>query len=215
MNSKNNRRKFLSNLASGLTFFTLSNLFLLKRLNAKSKPKVLIIGSGIGGLSCLSYLNKISDAIDIIVIDKNKSIRTGPLSNLVLGDILSEEKITFTVDPKKYKNVKFVYDEVKYIDSDKKFVKVSDDVSVNFDFIILSPGIGYKENIIEGYNPNNTELLPHCWDGDSNLKKFKKELNNLDRNSKIIISSPDYPYRCPPAPYERASLIANYLKKKK
>ena len=72
---------------------------------------------------------------------------------------MSEEKITFTIDPKKYKNVKFVYDEVKYIDSDKKFVKVSDDVSVNFDFIILSPGIGYKENIIEGYNPNNTRAV--------------------------------------------------------
>ena len=110
MNSKNNRRNFLSNLASGLTLFALSNLFLLKRLNAKSKPKVLIIGSGIGGLTCLSYLNKISDAIDIIVIDKNKSIRTGPLSNLVLGGILSEEKITFTIDPKKYRNVKFVYE---------------------------------------------------------------------------------------------------------
>ena len=169
MNSKNNRRNFLSNLASGLTLFALSNLFLLKRLNAKSKPKVLIIGSGIGGLSCLSYLNKISDAIDIIVIDKNKSIRTGPLSNLVLGDILSEEKITFTVDPKKYKNVKFVYDEVKYIDSDKKFVKVSDDVSVNFDFI-LSPGIGYK-NIIEGYNPN-IQAVTSLW-RNSSLKNLK------------------------------------------
>ncbi len=215
MNKRLSRRNFLLSLASNLTLFTLCNLFLKKRINAKSKPKVLIVGSGIGGLSCLNNLNKISDVIDIIVIDKNKNIRTGPLSNLVLGDIISEDKITFEVNPKKYNNVKFIYDEIKYIDPDKKIVKVSDDVVVNFDFAILSPGVGYKDNIIDGYDPYNKELLPHCWDGDSDLKRFKKELNDIEKKSTIIISSPDYPYRCPPAPYERASLIANYLKKKK
>ena len=55
--------------------------------------------------------------------------------------------------------------------------------------------------------------VPHCWDGESNIVQFKKQLTDLEDNSKIIISSPDYPYRCPPAPYERASLIANYQRK--
>ncbi len=213
MKDKFNRRKFISVLASSFVLLSLSNLITLKRLNAKSKPKLLIIGTGIGGLSCLQFLDKISNIIDIIVIEKNKKIRTGPFSNLVIGDILTKDEITFEVNKKKYKNIKFIYEDVKFIDSEKKIVKLSRDISINFDFVILSPGIGYKENIIEGYIPSNKDLIPHCWDGDSDILKFKKELKNLDSNSTIIISSPDYPYRCPPAPYERASLIANFLKK--
>ena len=57
--------------------------------------------------------------------------------------------------------------------------------------------------------------IPHCWNGTKDILRFKKRLNDLEKNSTLIISSPDYPYRCPPAPYERASLIANYLEKKK
>jgi sulfide dehydrogenase [flavocytochrome c] flavoprotein subunit len=214
MKIKLNRRNFLSNLVSGLTLFSLSNLFILKRLNAKVKPKIVIIGTGIGGLSCLQYLYKLSDLVDIVVIDKNKKIRTGPFSNLVIGDMLSLDKITFQIKKKKYKNVKFLYSDVKTINSEKKIVKLSSNITVPFDFIILSPGIGYKENVIEGYKTSNEYALPHCWDGDSNISRFKKELENLDSYSRIVISSPDYPYRCPPAPYERASLIANFLKKK-
>ena len=214
MKTKLNRRSFLSNLISGLTLFSLSNLFILKRLNAKVKPKIVIVGTGIGGMSCLKYIYRLSDLVDIVVIDKNKKIITGPFSNLVIGNILSLDKITFQIEKKKYKNVKFLYSDVKTINSEKKIVKLSSNITVPFDFIILSPGIGYKENVIEGYKTSNEYALPHCWDGDSNISRFKKELENLDSYSRIVISSPDYPYRCPPAPYERASLIANFLKKK-
>lgn len=214
MKTKLNRRSFLSNLVSGLTLFSLSNLFILKRLNASVKPKIVIIGTGIGGMSCLKYIYKLSDLIDIVVIDKNKKIRTGPFSNLVIANMLSLDKITFQIEKKKYKNVKFIYSDVKAIDSEKKIVKLSSDIAVPYDFIILSPGISYKEDVIEGYKTSNEYAIPHCWDGDSNISRFKNELENLDSYSKIVISSPDYPYRCPPAPYERASLIANFLKKK-
>ena len=101
MKTKLNRRSFLSNLVSGLTLFSLSNLFILKRLNAKVKPKIVIIGTGIGGMSCLKYIYKLSDLVDIVVIDKNKKIRTGPFSNLVIGNILSLDKITFQIEKKK------------------------------------------------------------------------------------------------------------------
>ena len=184
-------------------------------MNAKNKPNVVILGSGIGGASCLKYLNKISDLINLIVIDKNKKIRTGPFSNLVIGDIMEEADITFFLNKKKYNNVKFIFDEAKYIDSNKKFIEFSDGNKINFDYLIISPGIGYKENIIDGYRINDKVSVPHCWDGDGDLNYFKKRLGVLENNSLIIISSPDYPYRCPPAPYERASLISNYLKRRK
>ena len=209
------KRKFIFNLLTGITYISLSKLLFLKNLNAKAKPKVVILGSGIGGASCLQYLNKISDLIDLIVIDKNKKIRTGPFSNLVIGDIVEESDITFFLNKKKYNNVKFIFDVAKYIDANKKFIEFSDGNKINFDYLIISPGIGYKDNIIDGYKITDKVSVPHCWDGDGDLNYFKKRLRALENNSLIIISSPDYPYRCPPAPYERASLISNYFKKKK
>ena len=94
------KRKFIFNILTGITYISLSRLLFLKKVNARAKPKVVILGSGIGGASCLQYLNKISDLIDLIVIDKNKKIRTGPFSNLVIGDIMEEADITFFLNKK-------------------------------------------------------------------------------------------------------------------
>ncbi len=208
------RRKFFSLAFSALGLTILSKIFSLKRLNAKTKPKVLILGMGVGGATCLNYIYKLNELIEIIVVEKKKLIRTGAFSNLVIGNILDESKITFGMNHNKYKNVKFIYEGVQYIDYQKKYVKTSNDLIISFDYLIISPGIGFKENIIEGYSPSKQKFLPHCWDGESKITRFKSKLNELRKNPTIIISAPDYPYRCPPAPYERASLLANYFKKK-
>ena len=89
-----------------------------------------------------------------------------------------------------------------------------DELSLDYDFLIISPGIGYKNKQVEGYSVNDKENIPHCWDGENEIPYFKKRLDSLENKCKVIISSPDYPYRCPPAPYERASMIANFLKRK-
>ena len=207
------RRKFISNMMGNLALIFLANTLLLKRLNCKTRPKIVIIGLGIGGATCLQYLNKISNLVDIIVVEKHKEYQTGPLSNLVIGNILERKDICFKINKKKYKKVKFIFENVKTIDVENKSVMFSKDFKINYDFLILAPGISYKNDILQGYSVKDKKNIPHCWDGESNIIEFKKHLSDLEDNSKIIISSPDYPYRCPPAPYERASLIANYHKK--
>ena len=158
-------------------------------------------------------MNKISNLVDIIVVEKQNEYQTGPLSNLVIGNILKRKDICFKINKNKYENVKFIYENVSAIDVKSKSVRFSKDLKINYDFLILSPGISYKNDIIQGYSVTDKKNVPHCWDGESNIIQFKKRLTDLENNSKIIISSPDYPYRCPPAPYERATLIANYLRK--
>ena len=204
------RRKFILDLAGNLLFLMLSKMFFIKRLGAKTKPRIIILGMGIGGATCLSYLSKLSNFIEIIVIEKSTKVRTGPFTNLVIGDILEEDYITFKINEEKYRNVKFIYNNINFIDSDKQKIVFSDGVKLDFDFLVLSPGIGYKENIIKGFSIHDKKNVPHCWDGGSDILSFKKRLHELEDGSQIIISAPDYPYRCPPAPYERASLIANY-----
>ena len=95
--NKFSRRKFLSNIAGNLVFIFLANTFLLKRLNAKKRPKIVIVGLGIGGATCLQYLNKISNLVDIIVVEKQSEYQTGPLSNLVIGNILKRKKHYFGI----------------------------------------------------------------------------------------------------------------------
>ncbi len=213
INNKLSRRKFLSHIIGNLAFLSLASSFCFKRLNSKTRPKIIIVGLGIGGATCLQYLNEISNLVDITVVEKKDVYQTGPLSNLVIGDILERKDICFKINKERYKKVKFIYENVRAVDVENKTIIFSKDFKINYDFLILSPGISYKNNILRGYNATDKRNIPHCWDGESNIIEFKNRLTDLEDNSKIIISSPDYPYRCPPAPYERASLIANYQRK--
>ncbi len=207
------KRLFLNSIFQWTLVFLLNQIGLSKKIHAKNKPKVVVLGAGFGGASCVNYLSNFTDLIDLIVVDKNRWIKTCPFSNLVIGNLLDESKITFK--PRFNKNVKFVVNELKFIDADKKEILFVDELSLDYDFLIMAPGIGYKKKQIQGYSIDDNENIPHCWDGENKISYFKKSLDSLENNCKVIISCPDYPYRCPPAPYERASMIASFLKNKK
>jgi len=130
------RRKLFSLFFSAIGITVLSKIFSQKRLNARTRPKVLILGMGVGGATCLNYMYKLNELIEIIVIEKSRLIRTGAFSNLVIGNILDETDITFGMNHNKYKNVKFIYEVVKYINYEKKFVQTSNDLRINFGSLI-------------------------------------------------------------------------------
>jgi sulfide dehydrogenase [flavocytochrome c] flavoprotein subunit len=212
----NYRRSFLKSSGYLLSTLLFSSLFKINSSVAKTKlkPKIIIVGFGIGGATCLSYLLKFSKNFNIIVIEKNEKIQTCPMSNLVIADIIPYSYISHDYDLKKLKNIKFLKSSVKKINTFKKNLETEDSLKINYDYLILSPGINFKNDIV-GYNSEDRNIVPHCWNGTKDIFKFKKGLNDLGKKSTIIISAPDYPYRCPPAPYERASLLANFLYRKK
>ena len=210
------KRKFLKKIGLYSSFLALNNFFIFKNLKSKNKvkPKVVIIGYGIGGATCLEYLMNYTDLMDIIIIEKNKKTQTCPMSNLVLSEIMTYKSIVHEFNHKRLKDIKFINSSVEGINPHKKSLSINGGVELFYDFLILSPGVGFK-NDIEGYDYEDKEIVPHCWDGSKNLLEFKKRLNDLEDKSTIIISAPDYPYRCPPAPYERACLLANFMQRKK
>ena len=210
------RRKFLKKIGLYSSFIALSNLLVTKgpQSKVKPKPRVVIIGYGIGGATCLEYLVNYSNYMEIVLIEQNNKTQTCPLSNLVLSDIISYKRIVHEFDYKRFKDIKFVNSYVNKVEPSRKAVVLNDDTKLYYDYLILSPGVGFK-NDIEGYNYKDKEIVPHCWDGSKNIIDFKRRLDDLENNSTVIISSPDYPYRCPPAPYERACLLANFLQRKK
>ena len=209
----NKKRLFIKKFFQWSIFLLLNQISFSRKLKAKAKPKILIIGGGFGGASCLKYFSNFPDLVDLTIIDKTSKIQTCPFSNLVIGKIMNTSEITFDMNNPSF--VKSVEDKVKNIDSEKKIVELSDGSYLDYDYLILSPGIGYKKEQLNGFSMSDTTNIPHCWDGDKNIMNFQNRLDSLENNCVIIISSPDYPYRCPPAPYERASMIANFLKNKK
>ena len=205
---KKNKREFIKSF--GLGFLSIP---FLKGVRANYKPRVIILGGGFGGGTCLRYLQSFSEEIEIILIDKNKYYYTCPFSNYVLGGFRNIEQNRFQHKFIDKTEIKIIYDEVRFIDSEKKTLKLQNNDQIKYDWLILSPGIGFKTDQIDGYDPNTNKKHPHGWSGRQ-ADKILKKISSLDDNSKIIISAPEYPYRCPPAPYERASLIAYNLKKK-
>ena len=90
----------------------------VKKLKSKVKPRIVVVGGGFGGLSCLKYLSNFSNLLNLTLIEKEKNVQTCPFSNLVIGDIIKSNDITFNVNVSS--NLKLVNKEIKFIDSDKK-----------------------------------------------------------------------------------------------
>ena len=205
---KKNKRNFIKTLTTGVFAFPF-----LKGVRANYKPKIVIIGGGFGGGTCVKYLQKFNDIFSITLIEREKNYYTCPFSNYVIGGFRKLEQNKFDYEKIKKSGVKVIIENVSFVDSEKKVIKFNNNETLSYDWLILSTGVSYKWGDIEGYNEIVNKLVPHGWSGKASKSLFDR-INKLEDNSKIIISAPDYPYRCPPAPYERASMIAYLLKRK-
>ncbi len=201
------KRRFIKLLVAGLVGFPL-----LRGVRASYKPKVVIIGGGFGGGTVLRYLQGFN--LDLTLIEKDKSFYTCPLSNYVIGGFRKIHENKFDYRQIKNRGVNVIFENVKFIDSEKKKIHFQNN-HINYDWLVLSPGIGFKWNSLRGFSQKLSQKYPIAWSGQRESEVLFKKIDSLGDNSKVIISAPDYPYRCPPAPYERASLIANYLQNKK
>ncbi len=203
------RRKFIKYVLSGIIGFPL-----LKGVRANYKPKVVVIGGGFGGSTIIKYLEKYIENLDLILIERKKNFYTCPFSNYVIGGFRDINQNKFSYNNIIKRGVNVIFDNVKFIDSENKKIQLNNS-NISYDWLVLSPGIGFKWDSIIGFNQKNSINNPIAWSGGKESSILFKKINSLEDNSKLIIVAPDYPYRCPPAPYERACLIAHFLKKKK
>ena len=203
------RRKFIKYVLSGIVGFPF-----LKGIRANYKPRIVVIGGGFGGSTIIKYLERYNENLELILIEKKKYFYTCPFSNYVIGGFrdINQNKFSYNNITKRGTNI--IFDNVKFIDSEKKKIQLNNS-KISYDWLVLSPGIGFKWESIIGFTQKDSINYPIAWSGGKESSILFKKINSLEDNSKLIIVPPDYPYRCPPAPYERACLIANFLKKKK
>jgi sulfide dehydrogenase [flavocytochrome c] flavoprotein subunit len=183
---------------------------------AKARSKVVIIGGGYGGATCAKYIRKLAPGIEVTLVEQNKKFVTCPFSNTVIGGMKRIEDITHSYDKlKKRHGVNVVHDVATDIDAAKKTVKLKGGKSLSYDKLVVSPGIEFIWNKIKGYDQAASEIFPHAWKAGPQTLLLRRQLEGMKDGGTAIIVAPDNPYRCPPGPYERASLMANYFKKHK
>lgn len=206
------RRNF--GLLAGASLATLSTPLFAPTAFGQAKPKVVVIGGGPGGGTVARYLAKDSGgAIDVTLIEQQKTFTTCFFSNLYVGGFRDYKSITHNYDKVKKAGVKVVHAMATAVDRDKKQVVVGKQ-RIPYDRLVVAPGIDLKFDSVPGYSEAAASIMPHAWKPGPQTQLLVKKLNALKDGDTIVMIAPPNPFRCPPGPYERVSMFAHVLKKK-
>ena len=209
MNNMNisSRRNFLKSLGGATALASFPTI-----LNAATKgSRVIVIGGGFAGATAAKYLKHWSPDLNVTLIEPNAQYHSPILSNLVINGQKSLNDITFNYNALKNKyGVNIVTEWVQGIDGAGKTVELSSNVKLEYDRLIIAPGISFLP--VPGLDFNK---VPHAWQSGDQLLLLKKQLDAMPAGGTFVMTIPPAPYRCPPGPYERAALVADYLKTNK
>ena len=205
-----NRRKFIQ-AAGGAA--TLGATLGFPSLAIGSSKKVVVIGGGVGGSTAAKYLRKLDPTVSVTLIEAKPNYTSCFMSNEVLSGDRTLESLTFGYDGLRKYGVEIVIDKATGIDPEKKMVKTAGGKSFNFDACVVSPGVGFKWDAIEGYDAKVAEeSIPHAWYAGPQTQLLRNQIEAMPEGGRVIITAPPNPFKCPPGPYERASQIAMYCK---
>lgn len=183
-------------------------------LRAQAKPRLVVIGGGPAGATVAKYVARDSQgAIDVTLVEPLDKFVTCFHSNLFLGGFRDFASITHPYKLAPY-GVKHVRQTASAIDRDKKQVRLADGSTLDYDRLVVAPGIDLKFDSVPGYSEAAAEVMPHAWKPGAQTELLKKQLDSLSDGATIVMLAPPNPYRCPPGPYERVSCMAHVLKSK-
>ena len=180
---------------------------------AQSTRKIVIIGAGFGGATAARFLRRYDPAIQVTLIDANPDYVSCPYSNEVIAGLRDLSAQRFRFQPTD--GITLVQATAIGVDPTARRVTLAEGTVLPYDRLILSPGVDIAYDKIPGYTEAAAELMPHAWKAGAQTDLLRRQLEAMPDGGTVIISSPANPYRCPPGPYERASLIAYYLKTRK
>lgn len=186
-----------------------------RRVHAAAKARVVVVGGGYGGAIAAKYLKLAEPEMEVVLIERSKQYVSCPLSNEVVGGNAEIDSLTFTYANLARRGIKVVHDSVTAIDPVARTVRIASDHVFNYDHCVVSPGVDFLWDEIEGYDEAASQIMPHAWKAGPQTLLLAKQIKDMRDGGVVIISAPLDPFRCPPGPYERACVIAGYLKKHK
>jgi sulfide dehydrogenase [flavocytochrome c] flavoprotein subunit len=186
-------------------------------LRAQAAMRLVVIGGGFGGASAANFARRTYPDVQVTLVEPQRSFVTCPYGNLLLAGERQIGQITHSYDGLRARGVTVVHDRAAGIDAVARSVRLAGGQTLAYDRLILSPGIAIRWGAIEGYDQAAAETLPHAWipaDGAQTLL-LRRQLEAMPDGGVVGLAIPPNPFRCPPGPYERISMIAHYLKRHK
>lgn len=181
-----------------------------------SRARVLVVGGGFAGATAARHLKLAAPELDVLLLEPRRHFHTCPFSNHVIAGLRSlgsiEQSYRSLVRRHKVNHLRV---GVGDIDPLARRLYLSDGRRLDYDRLLLAPGIALRWDAIEGYDRAAATRIPHAWQAGPQTDLLRRQLQAMDDGGLVLISAPDNPYRCPPGPYERASLIAHYLRRHK
>ncbi len=180
----------------------------------QARPRVVVVGGGAGGATAARYMARDSNGqLAVTLVEENELYHTCFHSNLYLGGFKSYAEITHRYDTlaSRY-GIALARDRAEGIDRDRREVVLRGGTRLPYDRLVLSPGIDLKYDSVPGWSKAAEEAMPHGWKPGSQTQLIRKKLEVVPNGGTIVMVAPPNPYRCPPGPYERASMFAHVLK---
>jgi sulfide dehydrogenase [flavocytochrome c] flavoprotein subunit len=182
---------------------------------AQGAARVVVIGGGFGGASCARALRQADPKLQVTLIEPKTFYFACPFSNEAIAGLREFEAQQFRYDRIAAEGVAVVAQTAVKVDAHGLTVGLADGSSLGYDRLVLSPGIGLRFDALPGYDEAAAAKMPHAWIAGEQTLLLRRQLEAMDDGGTVVLAVPAAPLRCPPAPYERASLIAHYLKTKK
>jgi len=176
-----------------------------------ARARLVVVGGGFGGATAARQLKAAAPEVEVTLVEANARYTACPFSNLVLA---GERRLTsqqFGYAAVAAAGVRTVHDRVLAVDGAARRLRLAGGAVLGYDRLILAPGIRLRWNAVEGYDEAAAQYMPHGWQAGAQTLLLRRRLEALDDGGLVIIAAPANPYRCPPGPYERASLIAGWL----
>jgi NADPH-dependent 2,4-dienoyl-CoA reductase/sulfur reductase-like enzyme len=177
--------------------------------------RIVVVGGGFAGASCARALRQLEPRIAVTLVEANPTFTACPLSNSVIGGLRELSAQQFTYERVAADGVTIVRTTATGVDAQRRSVTLADGSRLPYDRLVLAPGIDIRWGALPGYDEAAAALMPHAWRAGEQTLLLRRQLEAMDDGGLVVISAPANPFRCPPGPYERASLIAHFLKTKK
>ena len=180
---------------------------------AQAQAKVVVIGGGFAGATAARFLQR--EGIGVTLVEPNAHYISCPFSNAVLAGLRDLSQQTFTYEALSAQGITIARQAATQIDAQTRRVTLADGTVLPYDRLVMAPGIDLNFAGLPGYDEAASNILPHAWKAGAQTTLLRQQIEAMPDGGTVIISAPANPFRCPPGPYERASLIAWYLKNNK
>lgn len=180
-----------------------------------ASPKVVIVGGGVGGCTAAKYLRKMDPAIAVTLVTDEPKYVSCFMSNEVLSGDRTLDELTFGYEGLRKYGIEIVIDLAVGVDPVARIVSTAGGKRLAYDACVVSPGIDFKWEAIEGYDAKVAETVTHAWNAGPQTATLRRQVEAMPDGGRVLIAAPPNPFKCPPGPYERASQIAMYCKRHK